>query len=85
MVLQMVLQVLRVLTSEFLPELLLVVNLQELKVDQVEILLVLRELLELVHRPKKRVINYRGYHIRLDQMRYIRKSKKEEKTFYFKW
>ena len=51
MVLQMVLQVLLVLTSGFLPELLLVVNLQELKVDQVEILLVLQELLELVHHP----------------------------------
>ena len=77
----MVLQVLRVLTSGFLPELLLVVNLQVLKVDQVEILLVLQELLELVHRPKKRIINYRAYQIRLDQMTIIKevRRKKEEK------
>jgi len=81
----MVLQVLRVLTSGFLPELLLVVNLQELKVDQVEILLVLQELRELVHRPKKRIIYYRGFHIRLDQITNIRRSKKKEKTVYFKW
>ena len=75
----MVLQVLQVPTLGLLPELLLVVNLQELKVDQAVILLVLQELRELVHRPKKGIINYRGYEIRLDQMTNIRKSKKKER------
>ena len=75
----MVLQVIQVLSLGLLPELLLVVNLQELKVDQAVILLVLQELRVLVHRPKKGIINYRGHEIRLDQMTNIRKSKKKER------
>jgi len=60
----MVLQVLQVPTLGLLPELLLVVNHQELKVDQAVILLVLQELRVLVHRPKKGIIYYRGHETR---------------------